>query len=1010
MSNSDFWLLKINALLHDPPNKPLDIKAHEGNAANLAKILGLSLDQQDFKQADRIASAADRLNFPSYKSIGGVNFSNKPYLSHPLAGVRLDLAAGRFFPTQVDASQVQLAIRKSLESISPEIKGYPQKLFLWLWRNWSAQLQQTEGNQLDALWDLLPADSRIPDHSIWAHQALTSAIAATNSHPAFLLFTIGPVQAFISAARRTQDLWAGSYLLSYLNWTAIEVIAEEIGPDAVIFPNLLGQPLCDRWLHSKGILTQQPKPEDLILPSLPNRFLAIVPASQGADLAKKADEKMRSQWREITKAVRVYLEQKLKYTPNWSKTWERQTENIFETYWQVYPWRPTGNEPIQDKEYQRFLDVHKLYLDDRYDRTQKILEVYAKDDRQGGGQYAPNIGAIYSDLYFITEKLLGSRKGLRNFLQVDETGEKSTLGGDRACLYDGVDNLQNNQAEDFDKVPRQEIRNFWIRLAQELGNLEIQDTGQERLDAVELTKRCAWGVYFQKQLDSQGVPIKPEDLENLEEFKERRDQLRFPSTSTVATASFKNHVLEAFQKSSHNNLRQVLKSWLDAVSCSRIIRGNRIPEDVIPYLASKLKELQLSQEDKKILTQLLRTDGRLLLEETYQEELNKPLNQPHNTLERGKIQAALNGLKNFLAIVTKEYGLPKPRKYFAVLMMDGDKMGQWIAGDKMPKYARVLHPDTKQALQQEPYREDWKDILNNKRLMSPAIHGFISKALGDFSLKLVRYIVENRHPGKLVYAGGDDVLALLPLDSVLEVSRELRAAFSGEIFTGEVGSDGECTKFEVQFGKQKAGYVLLELIKGDRTSRQLLATMGHQAEASTGIAIAHYKNPLDLTLEAVRNAEKAAKSKEGRNAFNITFLKRSGEIMSAGAKWHYSCKTVDTVSVLLEFQQRFTNDEISGKFPYVLREETETLSMIENQELYAAEIKRLLHRQQGRHKLTKDEEKKLASDLAKLVMKANEEKRSHAKDSEKNQPQGKLKTFADLLVFTRFLATGEGEG
>ena len=217
MTSSDFWLLKLNALLHDPPDKPLDIVSHEGQAQNWAMALGIRIGKKDYREADWIASAADRLNFPSYYSIGGADFQTKPYLSHPLAGVRLNLGAGRFLPSQINGEWLQVAIQKSLESIAPQLKEDPKKLFLWLWRNWSAQIQQTEGNQLGALWDLLPADTRIPDHSICAHQALTSAIAATKSNPAFLLFTISPVQAFISAARRTQDLWAGSYLLSYLN-------------------------------------------------------------------------------------------------------------------------------------------------------------------------------------------------------------------------------------------------------------------------------------------------------------------------------------------------------------------------------------------------------------------------------------------------------------------------------------------------------------------------------------------------------------------------------------------------------------------------------------------------------------------------------------------------------------------------------------------------------------------------------------------------------------------------
>lgn len=318
MENQNFWLLKLNALLHDPPDKPLDIRGHQGQVRQWAAVLGLTLSRDDFKQADWIASAADRLNFPSYQSIGGVDFRQEPYLTHPLAGVRLNLSQGQLLPDSINNEPLQQAIQTSLETIDPTIRHNPQRLFLWLWRNWSAQIQRTEGNQLGALWDLLPADTRIPDHPIWAHQALTSAIAATNSDPAFLLFTLGPVQSFISAARRTQDLWAGSYLLSYLTWTAIEVIADAIGPDAVIFPSLLGQPLCDRWLKQKyqiSSVDKSLKAEDLILPSLPNRFLAIVPAKQGEALAKQAAIAVRQQWQNISEAVRLDLEKILGSTP-----------------------------------------------------------------------------------------------------------------------------------------------------------------------------------------------------------------------------------------------------------------------------------------------------------------------------------------------------------------------------------------------------------------------------------------------------------------------------------------------------------------------------------------------------------------------------------------------------------------------------------------------------------------------------------------------------------------------
>lgn len=955
MKDIEFWEKKINALLHDPPQKCFNIKAHENQANQLATSLGIKLDKHDFKEADWIASAADRLNFPSYKSIGGANFSQKPYLTHPLSGVRLNLGLGTLLPSEINHQEIISAIQKSLHSIPAEIKGDAKKLYLWLWRNWSTEIKKIPGSQLGFLWNLLPADTRIPDHSIWTHQNLTSAIAATKSDkydPAFLLFTIGPVQSFISAARRTQDLWMGSYLLSYLNWSAIKVIAEEIGPDAIIFPNLKGQPLCDLWLHEQGILNQRPKTEDLYLPSLPNRFLAIVPSSQGSELAKKADENMRSQWQKITTAVREALEDKLeKKRLEWSATWEKQTGNLFETYWQVYPWRPTGEEPLQSREYQKFFEPHKPFLGDRYDKTTKILEVYAR----GGGQYMPNLGSIYSDLYYITEKALGSRKVLRNFSQVDETGEKSTLGGDRAVVYDGVDR-QIYLTDSSDRKGRQQIRKFWQLLADKLSSNDIQPNGKERLDAVELTKRLAWRFYLQKELS----------------LNSDSNDLSFPSTHTVATASFKKAVLEIVQKP-EVKLLPLLQDWVESVFKNYdLIKLHSSHKSVISYLAKNI-----NFEDQ-LLKKFLQLDGRLLFEEFYtpeNDDLPSSVTQEQRREIKKKIKIFLEACKN--------YNLPSPRRYYAIIMMDGDEMGKWLSGDKMPNYQEVLHPDIFAELQK---LENWQEILKTPRLMSPAIHGFISQALSDFSLKLVRHIVEKRYPGKLVYAGGDDVLALVPVEDVLKIALELRAAFSGEIKT-----DGQSNIFEVKFAEQKTGYIWLE----SDEDKQLLTTMGYKATASVGIVITHVTTPLDIVLEEVRKAEKQAKNHEGRDAFSITFLKRAGEIMTAGAKWTYknqSNKFISTMELLVKYQQFFAHEIISTNFAYILRKQAKALSNI-NINAQQSEIKRLLLRQQPVNKIAETDLKKLAEELSELSHLGNK----------------KLENFADLLVLTTFLATGTGE-
>src|SRR5271157_3282768 len=51
-----------------------------------------------------------------------------------------------------------------------------------------------------------------------------------------IAISVGPVQEFIAAARRTRDLWFGSFLLSELSKAAARAISEKAGQDCLIFP------------------------------------------------------------------------------------------------------------------------------------------------------------------------------------------------------------------------------------------------------------------------------------------------------------------------------------------------------------------------------------------------------------------------------------------------------------------------------------------------------------------------------------------------------------------------------------------------------------------------------------------------------------------------------------------------------------------------------------------------------------------------------------------------------
>jgi len=192
-----------------------------------------------------------------------------------------------------------------------------------------------------------------------------------------------------------------------------------------------------------------------------------------------------------------------------------------------------------------------------------------------------------------------------------------------------------------------------------------------------------------------------------------------------------------------------------------------------------------------------------------------------------------------------------PRKYYAILAMDGDEIGRLLSGEKLPPFRNFLHPAFVEEI--ERVNAPIRNLLNRSRVLTPSHHIAISRAMKDFSLNRVPEIVE-RYEGMLVYSGGDDVLALFPVDKVLEAAYEIQRAFREDFY-------------------ERDGRIYMGL--------------GNKATMSAGIVFAHYKWPLYDALERARKALKRAKDKYGRNAFCATFIKRSGEILVSGGRWNY---------------------------------------------------------------------------------------------------------------------------
>jgi len=472
--------------------------------------------------------------------------------------------------------------------------------------------------------------------------------------------------------------------------------------------------------------------------------------------------------------------------------------------------------------------------------------------------------ALYELWLERTQAALDARKRLRDFKpQSEEEGEKSTISGERAALRGRGSS-------------REEVRTFWKGLANlpDISVYDLNKEGEERLDAIDTVKRFA---YSSQRLEGIGGS--------------------FPSTSSIATATFVEKLLGSDAEAA------VLKDWLDATK-----RLDTMSPDTIPYLEAKSRPQQRS---------ILNRDGDCYFSETFTPyRLKKDY---HRTNDAEAIaregQKALRGL--YQAVDSR------PTSYYAMIQMDGDKMGTLLSGVK----------DDKE-------------------------HTAISAALSDFSRKVAPHLVQERFPGRLIYAGGDDVFALAPL------ARDKKREQSDEMIT--------ILDLVNQLQQEYRNTVRPVVPQEKRNQR---------VTASTGIAIAHHYTSLSYVRRMSKAAEDTAKKKYGRNALVVRVLRRSGEQTQVGCHWDYPELAEDEqspIKLFIRFYELFKQDILSPKCVHTLLEEAPALVYLTEKhdvgntkyDARASEIKRVLLRQrnqENKQSFTDKEAKQLAHRLCNLA-------------------------------------------
>ncbi len=137
-----------------------------------------------------------------------------------------------------------------------------------------------------------------------------------------LHFTLGPVQGFISDARRTRDLWAGSFLLSWLSGKAMVALKNAGG--TIVFPKVGDDELFTAILTGKG---------SAYIGSLPNRFKANIDGVKG-EAGAICELAISEAWEALHQKVwDRFVADVAEHGNETRHIWSRQTKHFWEMNW-----------------------------------------------------------------------------------------------------------------------------------------------------------------------------------------------------------------------------------------------------------------------------------------------------------------------------------------------------------------------------------------------------------------------------------------------------------------------------------------------------------------------------------------------------------------------------------------------------------------------------------------------------------------------------------------------------
>jgi CRISPR-associated protein Cmr2 len=839
-----FFCAKAWALLHDPPHKmwvlgrtlSLTGKGHEEEALEVWKRLGLEKAFGDpsesgdvVQQADDMASTSDRwiTNFVFAKARSFFEYNRLHNIFDPKRSIEI---------RRLERGELEDFLNGLAEKLKP-FTADPRRAYHVLYT-----LYEVEWARQGLPTSL--ADTRAPTHTLFDH-AYATTLALNLLWPDrrvggyAVMIDIPSIQQIVGAARKTGDFWVGSWMISAVTWLTLWPFVWEFGADVLLKPS----PRYNPYYHAT--LSAQLGGSTQLWKSFAGLYSLLYLSLIGLPVEKLKEQEEGFKPEHMVRQPLIPGTACLvlpKVRPNGQKLGidliEKEVKRSFEKAYEFLLALASGEEVTSEEP---CVAIFKLLSAERLRELResaivKLFKIVEGEEPQAfKGLLRPRIAVVdVSHLYNewlkvvkgeaeatggardILKGLAMARIELANRLKIDEEkiAERLTWQALFALLYAELNSKAARRLvtpkawfllKDHTLEPIAEFERFYDS-GKGVGYITCSTCGNEpavlrlskiveRATIIDYSKRARRMLedlmFTDKEIEELKVSVKPGEslgplcLTKRALYSSMKSALELELESTEDVAL--NFVIEGLR-----GLAKAQEKQLEELGDE----GRRVKSYIMEKVKSYEKTLDQSADR-----------ARALYERVFRELAER------SPEARKDIEDHTKSLSNALSQVYRigdfdvlpESFLTSFRSYYCILRADADYVGRLAQGEvPVSGYLELLEGLRKEAEERGEVEvadafgkaKEIVEVLFNKPnkankrellIPSPTYALALSTALMMTALKST-IIVEHELKGLPVFSGGDDDLALLPVETGLAAVEKLRAIYHGEEGFHKIGN------------------------------------------------------------------------------------------------------------------------------------------------------------------------------------------------------------------------------